>query len=95
MGKYRGAAHNKCNLQFKKANFTYVIFHNLKSYNSHLFIKNLGKTSGFIKCIPNNEEKYISFSKNITVGKFTNKEVKEVEMKHDLRFIVVDSVDCN
>ena len=86
-GQYRGAAHNKCNLQFKKANFSSVIFHNLQNYDSHLFIKNLGKTSGFIKCIPNNEEKYISFSKNITIGKFTNKEGKEVEMKHDLRFI--------
>ena len=28
-GKYRGAAHAKCNLQFKKPKFTPVIFHNL------------------------------------------------------------------
>jgi len=31
-GKYRGAAHNKCNLQFKKPKFTPVIFHNLAGY---------------------------------------------------------------
>ena len=42
-----------------------VIFHNLSGYDSHLFIKQLGKTQGNIKCIPNNEEKYISFSKSI------------------------------
>ena len=32
-GKYRGAAHNKCNLQFKKTKFTLVIFHNLSGYD--------------------------------------------------------------
>ena len=60
-GKKSGAAHVKCNLQFKKPKFTPVIFHNLSGYDSHLFVKNLGKSEGNIKCIPNNEEKYISF----------------------------------
>ena len=64
-GKFRGAAHNLCNLQFKKPKFTPVIFYNLSGYDAHLFVKNLGKTDGDIKCIPNNEEKYISFSKDI------------------------------
>ena len=41
IGKYRGAAHNKCNLQFKKPKFTPVIFHNLSGYDAHLFVKNL------------------------------------------------------
>ena len=58
-GKFRGAAHVKCNLQFKKPKFTPVIFHNLSGYDAHLFVKNLGKTEVNIKCIPNNEEKYI------------------------------------
>ena len=52
-GKYRGAAHVKCNLQFKKPKFTPVIFHNLSGYDAHLFVKNLGKSEGNIKCIPN------------------------------------------
>ena len=69
-GKYRGAAHNLCNLQFKKTKFTPVIFHNLSGYDAHLFVKNLGKSEGDIKCIPNNEEKYISFSKDIVVGEY-------------------------
>ena len=42
-GKYRGAAHNKCNLQFKKPKFTPVIFHNLSGYDSHLCEKSWKK----------------------------------------------------
>ena len=68
-GRYRGAAHNECNLNFRKPNFTPVVFHNLSGYDSHLFIKNLGFSEGNIDCIPNNEEKYISFSKKNTYPK--------------------------
>ena len=85
--KYRGAAHVKCNLQFKKPKFTPVIFHNLSGYDAHLFVKNLGKSEGNIKCIPNNEEKYISFSKDIVVGEYVNKKGEKVEVKHEIRFL--------
>ena len=57
-GRYRGAAHNSCNLKYRKPNFTPVVFHNLSGYDGHLFIKNLGFTAGKIDCIPNNDEKY-------------------------------------
>ena len=40
-GRYRGAAHNSCNLKYKKPKFIPVVFHNLSGYDSHLFIKNL------------------------------------------------------
>ena len=86
-GKYRGAAHNKCNLQFKKPKFTPVIFHNLSGYDAHLFVKNLGKSEGNIKCIPKNEEKYISFSKDIIVGEYENKKGEKVKIKHEIRFL--------
>ena len=86
-GKYRGAAHNKCNLKYKKPNFTPVVFHNLSGYDSHLFIKNLGKSEGNINCIPNNEEKYISFTKEVIVDTYTEKDGKEKDVKHQLRFI--------
>ncbi|XP_072033379.1 uncharacterized protein [Amphiura filiformis] len=86
-GKFRGAAHNKCNLRYRKPKFFPVIFHNLAGYDAHLFVKNLGKTEGKIDCIPNNEEKYISFTKQIVVDSFVNEEGKEVEVKRDLRFI--------
>ena len=38
-GKYRGAAHSACNLKLKEKKFIPVLFHNLKGYNSHIFIK--------------------------------------------------------
>ena len=86
-GRFRGAAHNYCNLKYKKPNITPVVFHNLSGYDSHLFIKNLGFTEGNIDCIPNNDEKYISFTKNIVVGSYTNKEGKDKPIKHKIRFI--------
>ena len=86
-GKFRGAAHSICNLKYKIPKFYPVIFHNLSGYDSHLFIKNLGKSEGEIDCIPNNEEKYISFTKHIIVDKFINKEGELKEVKRELRFI--------
>ena len=72
-GRYRGAAHNICNLKYSKPNNISVFFHNLTGYDSHLFIKKLGITTGSIDCIPNNEENYISFSKTIISGEYKNK----------------------
>ena len=86
-GSFRGAAHNSCNLKYKKPKFIPVVFHNLSGYDSHLFIKNLGYTAGNIDCIPNNGEKYISFTKNIVTGSYTNKEGKTKPIKHKIRFI--------
>ena len=66
------------------------MFHNLSGYDSHLFIKNLGFCEGNIDCIPNNEERYISFTKKIQVGSYTKKVKNEEETKplhHQIRFI--------
>ena len=86
-GRYRGAAHNTCNFNYNKPKFTPVVFHNLSGYDSHLFIKNLGFSKGNINCIPNNEEKYISFTKNIQVGSVWNKEGETEPLHHRVRFI--------
>ena len=62
-GKYRGAAHFKCNLAFKYSKFIPVFFHNLEGYDSHLLMQELGKYKEHrIGCIPKNMEKYISFN---------------------------------
>ena len=82
-GRYRGAAHQKCNLNYKVPKFFPVIIHNLSGYDALLFIKNLGISEGKVNCIPNNEEKYISFTKKIVVDTYTNK----VQVTRDIRFI--------
>ena len=86
-GKYRGAAHNKCNLKYKKPSFIPVVFHNLSGYDSHLFIKNLGASQGNIKCIPNNEEKYISFTKDVVIDSYTVKTKQKSPQK------IVENID--
>ena len=63
-----------------------MIFHNLSGYDYHLFIKNLGTTGGNISCIPNNEEKYISFTKQLVVDTIS-KDGKDIDVKSDIRFI--------
>ena len=82
-GRYRGPACNSCNLKYRKPKFIPVFFHNLSGYDSHLFIKKLGSPDEKenMNCIPNNEEKYISFSKNIQVGQYKDKETGEVKDK--------------
>ena len=92
-GRYRGAAHNICNLKYSKPNNISVFFHNLTGYDSHLFIKKLNTTMGDIDCIPNNQENYISFSKSIKTGEYTDKkgEIKnkyfKIVFKDSLKFM--------
>ena len=86
--KYRGAAHNDCNLKCRKPLILPVIFHNLQGYDSHLFIKQLAKVSGDLSTIPSTEEKYISFSKSITVDQYYSKNMgKLLPKKFEIRFI--------
>ena len=64
-GKYRGAAHNACNLKLRlnpKTTTIPVVFHNLRDYDSHLLMQAMSKVEGKVSCIPNNTEKYISLS---------------------------------
>ena len=86
-GKYRGAAHNKCNLMCKKPRILPVIFHNLQGYDAHLFIKQLAKIEGKLDCIPCTEEKYISFSKHIKVGEYRHISGDINPITFEIRFI--------
>ncbi|CAH1639524.1 unnamed protein product [Spodoptera littoralis] len=78
-GKYRGPAHNNCNLNFKKCQFIPIIFHNLSGYDSHLFIKELSGILGRINLIPKSKEKYISFTKFIPIDKTNTAQLKFID----------------
>ena len=91
-GRYRGAAHNKCNLEYKIPKFYPVFFHNLSGYDTHMFIKDLAETRGGIKCIAKTEENYISFTKTIVVGSYQkwDKEIsnyREIRVTREIRFV--------
>ena len=60
-GKFRGAAHWNCNINFQLTKKVPVIFHNLRGYDSHLIFNELDKFDVKIKVIPNGLEKYMAF----------------------------------
>ena len=61
-GKFRGAAHSKCNLNYKVPKDIPIIIHNA-SYDTHFIINQLAEEfNGELNCIGENMEKYITFS---------------------------------
>ena len=60
-GKFRGAAHWNCNINFQLTKKVPVIFHNLRGYDSHLIFNELDKFDVKIDVIPNGLEKYMAF----------------------------------
>lgn len=82
-GRYRGAAHNSCNLNYQVPNYIPVVFHNLSGYDSHFLIKELCEkrelneegtsmyvsNQGRVSLLPINIEKYKGFTKTVQVGK--------------------------
>ena len=67
-GQYRGSAHEDCNLKLRISSEKFklpVIFHNLRGYDSHFIMQEIGTIGKeyelYINCIPNNMEKYMAF----------------------------------
>ena len=59
-GKYRGAAHNHCNLQYRKQFKIPVFFHNLRNYDGHLIVRAMENFPKYqIKPIAQGLEKYL------------------------------------
>ena len=64
-GKYRGPAHNTCNINVKQkdSNFIPFAFHNFSNYDCHMFFKklvDLKKDKVKFKIIPKTNEEYIT-----------------------------------
>ena len=83
-GKYRGAAHNICNLRYKIPKEIPIIFHNGSTYDYHFIIKELVKEfEGNFECLGENTEKYITFS--VPIKKRI--ENKDMETTYKIKFI--------
>ena len=85
-GEYLGPCHYEC--KSKRPNFIPIFFHNLSHYDSHLFITNLAsRISGEkINVIPNNEQNYISYTKESLVDIIKGEE-KDKKIFFKLRFV--------
>ena len=83
-GKYRGAAHNICNLRYKVPKEIPIVFHNGSTYDYHFIIKELVKEfEGNFECLGENTEKYITFSVPLK-KKIGN---KNIEINYKIKFI--------
>ena len=74
-GKYRGSAHQDCNINYRLTDKICVIIHRLKGYDSHFIMKTIGEIANKhiyknkkgeekqmdISVISNNMEKYMAF----------------------------------
>ena len=61
-GKFREAAHSKCNLSYKVPKYIPIIIYNA-SYDTHFIINQLAKEfKSELNCIGENMEKYVTFS---------------------------------
>ena len=84
MGKYRGAAHNICNLRYKIPKEIPIIFHNGSTYDYHFIIREPVKEfEGNFECLGENTEKYITFS--VPIKKRI--ENKDMEITYKIKFI--------
>ena len=61
-GKYRGAAHNTCNLVYKTPQEIPIVFHNGSTYDYHFIINQLAKEfDGQLKGLRENTEDILLF----------------------------------
>ena len=86
MRKYRGAAHNICNLRYRLPKEIPRVFHNGSTHDYHFKIKELVKEfDGNFECLGENTEKYITFS--VPVKKETENKNKIIEITYKIKFI--------
>ena len=92
-GKYRGVAHDICNLRYKIPNKIPLVFHNGSTYDYHFIIKELAEEfEGEFECLGKNTEKYITFSVPIKKGiTKTDKDGNDKILKISYKIKFIDS----
>lgn len=84
-GKFRGAAHADCNLNYKEPRYVPIVFHNLSNYDAHFIVKQFAANiPGDITIIPRNDQLYISFTKTV-------KSVHSASYKNFIKLRFIDS----
>ncbi|XP_061712768.1 uncharacterized protein LOC133521721 [Cydia pomonella] len=68
-GHFEGLAHSFCSSKYKTPRFVPIFLHNLSNYDAHFIVHALNFDEGEISIIPQNKEKYISFSKKIRINR--------------------------
>ena len=63
-GKYRGSAHWSCNINIRLTKKVPVIFNDLRGYDGHLTMQEIGKFDTKVNVIPSGLEKYMAFTIN-------------------------------
>ena len=85
-GRYRGAAHNICNLRYKVPKEIPIVFHSGSTYDYHFIIKELAEEfEGEFEYLDENTEKYINFSVPIT--KEIRKKDKIIQRSYKIKFV--------
>ena len=86
LGKYRGAAHNICNLRYRIPKEIPIVFHNGSTYDYHFIIKELVKEfDGNFECLGENTEKYITFT--VPIKKEIKNKNKIIEITYKIKLI--------
>ena len=74
-GKFRGAAHQQCNLMYKKTYKIPLFFHNFTGYDSHHIFYNISNLAKALSVMAK------------SMGKFSSMEIEGVEIINSLQFL--------
>ena len=96
-GKFRGAAHSKCNLNYKVQKEIPIIIHNA-SYDTHFMLNQLAiEFKGELNCIGYNMKRYITFfvpiKKELNNGKTITYKLKFIDSFRIMQTSLSELVD--
>ncbi|KAH9629094.1 hypothetical protein HF086_008543 [Spodoptera exigua] len=67
-GSFRGVAHQVCSSKYRTPRHIPIFLHNLSHYDAHFIVHALNFDDDKVEVIPQNKERYISFSKQLTIN---------------------------